>query len=217
MKGEIKMKKIVYFMIILVFFSACRKIEVKKDGNQISKSKISKRNLREEILREYKKWKGTKYKFGGVLKRKLLTFENGFVMIKKGQLFTLDTDKDTLGDETRIGLTYDKLAKSVKEGTRILIDDGKIDLRVAEIKGTKVICKVINGGTISDRKGVNLPNVQLSMPYISAKDYDDIVFGIKQGLDYIAASFVRSAQDILDIRKILDEHECKNIGIIAKR
>ena len=143
------------------------------------------------------------------------TLKNQKAELKKDQLFILTTD-EIEGDDTKVSVTYKELINDVEIGTTILIDDGLIEMVVTDIKGNDIICKVINGGIISDRKGVNLPNVQLSMPYISAKDYDDIVFGIKQGLDYIAASFVRSAQDILDIRKILDEHECKNIGIIAK-
>lgn len=147
---------------------------------------------------------------------RLKDFENGFVMIKKGQLFTLDTDKDTLGDETRIGLTYDKLAKSVKEGTRILIDDGKIDLRVAEIKGTKVICKVINGGKVSNHKSINVPNVDIPMPYLSEADKSDLLFGISQNVEYVAASFVRSGDDVKKLRKFLNDNGGKSIKIISK-
>ena len=89
---------------------------------------------------------------------RLKNFENGSVILEKGQTFTLDTDKDTLGNNTRIGLTYDKLAKNVSEGTSILIDDGKIAMKVIDIKGSSVICKVINGGKISNHKSINLPS-----------------------------------------------------------
>lgn len=147
---------------------------------------------------------------------RLKDFQDGAVFLKKGQLFTLDTDKETLGDENRIGLTYDKLAKSVKEGTRILIDDGKIDLRVAEIKGSKVICKVNNGGRVSNHKSINVPNVEIPMPYLSEADKSDLLFGIQENVEYVAASFVRSGDDVKKLRKFLNDNGGKSIKIISK-
>lgn len=147
---------------------------------------------------------------------RLKDFQGGAVFLKKGQLFTLDTDKETLGDENRIGLTYDKLAKSVKEGTRILIDDGKIDLRVTEIKGSKVICKVNNGGRVSNHKSINVPNVEIPMPYLSEADKSDLLFGIQENVEYVAASFVRSGDDVRKLRKFLNDNGGKSIKIISK-
>lgn len=147
---------------------------------------------------------------------RLKDFEGGSAMLKKGQLFTLDADKTKLGDETRIGLTYDKLAKNVKAGTKILIDDGKVELKVAEIKGTKVICKVINGGKVSNHKSINIPNVYIPMPYISETDKADLLFGISQNVEYVAASFVRDADDVKKLRKFLNDNGGSGIEIISK-
>ena len=93
----------------------------------------------------------------------------------------------------------------MKPGDSILIDDGLIGLKVEKIQGTEIHCVVINGGVISNKKGVNLPGVNVNMPFISKKDREDILFGIKEGFDFIAASFTRTAEDVLEIRKILDE------------
>ncbi len=147
---------------------------------------------------------------------RLKDFKGGSAVLKEGQSFTLDTDRETLGDSTRIGLTYDKLAKSVSEGTRILIDDGKIALKVAQIKGAKVICTVVNGGKISNHKSINIPNVSIPMPYLSPVDKEDILFGIEQKFDYIAASFVRTADDVRKLRKFLRDHGGEGMRIISK-
>lgn len=147
---------------------------------------------------------------------RLKDFENGSVILEKGQTFTLDTDKDTLGDNTRIGLTYDKLSKYVEIGTNILIDDGKIALKVTDIKGSSVICKVVNGGKISNHKSINLPNMSIPMPYISEADKSDILFGIEQKVDFIAASFVRTADDVKKLRKLLKDNGGERIRIISK-
>lgn len=147
---------------------------------------------------------------------RLKDFEHKFVTLKAGQTFILDTDQETPGNEQRIGLTYDKLAKNVSEGTKILIDDGKIALRVAEIKGSRVICTVINGGKVSNHKSINIPNVSIPMPYLSAVDKQDILFGIEQGMDFIAASFVRTAEDVKKLRKFLKDNGGQAIRIISK-
>ncbi len=143
------------------------------------------------------------------------TFKDGRVELKNGQKFTLTT-REVEGDDTIVSITYKELVEDVKVGTKILIDDGLISMRVEEISDTDILCVVENGGPVSDRKGVNVPNVSLSMPYVSEKDKSDIIFGIEQGFDFIAASFVRTADDILAIRDILSQHNCNFINIIAK-
>ena len=146
---------------------------------------------------------------------RLKDLEGGKAELKAGQLFTLSVG-DFLGNADRVAITYENLYKDVSVGDRILVDDGLIEMKIVQMDGTDIVCKVENGGMISNKKGVNVPNVELSMPYISEKDYADIVFGIEQGFDFIAASFVRTADDVLQIRKILEEHNCTNIHIIAK-
>lgn len=143
-------------------------------------------------------------------------FENGSIVLEKGQVFTLDTDKETLGDNFRVGLTYDKLAKYVEVGGTILIDDGKIGLKVTDIKGSSVICKVSNGGKLSNRKSINLPNMSIPMPYLSEIDKADIRFGIEQGVNFIAASFVRTGDDVKKLRKFLKDNGGSHIQIISK-
>nr|WP_295684793.1 pyruvate kinase [uncultured Lachnoclostridium sp.] len=142
-------------------------------------------------------------------------FESGKIELKKGQIFTLTTN-DIVGDETQVSITYKNLIRDIKNGVKILIDDGLIELKVFNITDTDIICEVLNGGTISNHKGVNVPGVELSMPFISKRDYEDIVFGIGQGFDFIAASFTRCADDIIQIRKILNEYNCNTVNIIAK-
>ena len=146
---------------------------------------------------------------------RLKELEGGKAELKEGQLFTLALG-DFVGDASRVAITYEDLHNDVKVGDRILIDDGLIEMKVVRLDDTDIVCEVINGGMISNKKGVNVPNVELSMPFISETDYSDIVFGIENGFDFIAASFTRTADDILQIRKILEEHDCKSINIIAK-
>ncbi len=146
---------------------------------------------------------------------RLKTFKNGKITLQAGQQFTL-TSRDVEGDESIVSVTYAGLPQDVSSGSHILIDDGLIDMEVVTLTDTDIICRVINGGVVSNRKGVNVPNTELSMDYISKQDYDDIVFGIENHFDYIAASFVRTADDILAIRRILKEHDCGWMKIIAK-
>ena len=146
---------------------------------------------------------------------RLRELKNGKAMLNAGQKFILTTE-EILGDENKVSITYKDLVKDVQAGSRILIDDGLIELGVEEVTDTEIFCHVVNGGMISNKKGVNVPNVDLSMPYISDKDYEDIVFGIENDFDFVAASFVRTADDILQIRKIFEEKNCHNINIIAK-
>lgn len=146
---------------------------------------------------------------------RLKSFKNGKVMLKEGQTFTLCTD-DVEGDDQMVSITYKNLPNDVNIGSRILIDDGLIELQVASIKNNKIVCIVNNGGEISNSKGVNVPNVELSMPYMSEKDKSDILFGIEQGFDFIAASFVRTADDVLEIRQILEHNGGRDIAVLAK-
>lgn len=142
-------------------------------------------------------------------------FKDGKVILNNGQHFTLTT-RDIEGDENAVSITYENLVNDVQVGTRILIDDGLISMHVESLTDTDIVCVVENGGPVSNHKGVNVPNVSLSMPYVSEKDRADIIFGIEQGFDFIAASFVRTADDILQIRDILSQHNCNFINIIAK-
>ncbi len=150
---------------------------------------------------------------GPEIRLKLL--KDGKAFLKAGQMFTLSIG-DELGDENGVCITYEDLYKDVKVGDRILIDDGLIEMTITAINGTDIVCQVENDGMISNRKGVNVPNVELSMPFINEKDYSDILFGIENDFDFIAASFTRTADDILEIRKILEEKNGNNINIIAK-
>lgn len=146
---------------------------------------------------------------------RLKDFKEGKVMLEKGQDFTL-TSRDLDGDASIVSITYTGLPHDVKPGDTILLDDGLIGLQVKETTDTDIICEVLNGGPVSNHKGVNVPNVSLSLPFISEKDRSDILFGIKNQYDFIAASFTRTADDILEIRKIFEEENCDTIGIIAK-
>lgn len=142
-------------------------------------------------------------------------FAEGKVLLEAGQEFTL-TSREVMGDRHISKITYDRLHEDIEVGGRILIDDGLIELKVKEIKDKDIVCDVINGGYVSNHKGVNIPGIHLNMPYMSEKDVADIMFGIKQGVDFIAASFVRSARDVLEIRNLLDDNGAKGINIIAK-
>ena len=145
---------------------------------------------------------------------RLRSFQNGPVQLKTGQSFTLTTD-DVPGDESRCSITYAQLPQDVKPGNTILLDDGLVRLTVLEATEREIRCRVENDGVMKDKKGVNVPGVSLSMPYMNQRDREDILFGIRQGFDFIAASFVRSAADIREIRHILDKNHSR-IRIIAK-
>lgn len=136
------------------------------------------------------------------------------VQLVEGQTFTLTTE-EIEGDETRVSISYPNLIYDIEIGTTILIDDGLIEMTVVDMTPTDIICQVKNGGTISSRKGVNVPGVHLTMPYISDKDRADILFAIEHDYDFIAASFVRTAADVEDIRKILNKYKSQT-KIIAK-
>ena len=142
-------------------------------------------------------------------------FVNGEEMLVDGQKFTLTTEAYE-GTKDKVSVTYKNLPKEVNKGNLVLINDGKIVIKVEETTETEVIGTVVHGGKISNHKGINLPNVDLTMPYISAQDRADIIFGIENDVDYIAASFVRTASDVLAIRQILEEKGNNEIKIIAK-
>ena len=146
---------------------------------------------------------------------RLETFENGKVQLKKGQTFTLVT-QSVVGNAERASITYPDLPRDIHEGTTILIDDGLVGMTVRSLTASEIVCIVNNDGVISDRKSVNVPDVDLSMPYLSAKDREDITFGVKNGVDFVAASFTRTAEDILDVRKLFSALGRTNVSIIAK-
>lgn len=126
------------------------------------------------------------------------------------------TTKDIEGTKKEVSITYKNLYKDVSVGQTILIDDGRICLKIKEISNEDIICKVLTGGLLTDNKGVNVPHVHIKMPYLSEKDKSDILFGIQNEVDFIAASFVRNKQDIIDLRAFLNRYECKHIKIISK-
>lgn len=140
---------------------------------------------------------------------------NKEVYLKQSSKITIK-NKTIIGNDKEFSITYKDLYKIVKKGNRILLDDGLIELNVIEVNNTDIICKVINSGNISSKKGVNLPDCEINMPSITKKDIEDIEFGIKHKIDFIAASFVKSADDIEKIKKILKKHKAENIEIIAK-
>ena len=136
------------------------------------------------------------------------------VTLKEGQTFTLTT-RDVVGDENMAHINYDGLDEDVAPGNKILIDDGLIGLDVVEVNGPDIVCQVVNGGELGEKKGVNVPNVKIKLPALTDKDKEDILFGIRQGFDFIAASFVRTADCIREIKQILEEHG-SNMRVIAK-
>ncbi len=181
------------------------------------------RRLREELKRPVAALLDTK---GPEIR--LMEFAEGKAELTDGQTFTLTTE-EIMGDASRVSITYKNLPNDIRPGNRILIDDGLIGMEVTSIRpvqGAKpgkdgkvpmdIVCRVTNGGPVSNKKGVNVPNVELSMPYISEKDYSDLLFAIENDYDFIAASFVRTADDVLAIRKILQKHGGEDINIIAK-
>ena len=145
---------------------------------------------------------------------RLGTFINGVEKLVSGQKFTL-TSREVEGTSEICSITYKELPRDVHVGGRIMLDDGLIGLRIDEVTDTDIHCTVENDGTIKTKKGVNVPGVHLSMPYMSKRDKEDLLFGIEQGFDLVSASFVRSAQDIMEIRHVLDEHNA-GMRIIAK-
>ncbi len=145
---------------------------------------------------------------------RLKDFKNGKTQLKAGQTFTL-TSRDVMGTDSEVAITYKELPNDCKSGMTILLDDGLIELKVEKVMDTDIVCTVVNGGPISDKKGVNVPGAELTMPYLSEQDRGDIIFGCEQGFDFVAASFVRTRADVEAIREILKEHNSQ-MKIIAK-
>jgi len=144
----------------------------------------------------------------GKFKEKIVTLENG-------NLFTL-VNEDILGDNEKVSVTYKELYKDIEVGRTILVNDGTIELKVEEIRNKDIICKIIHGGTLTNSKSINIPNLILNLPSITEKDIEDIKYGIRVGFDYIAASFVRKPKDVLAIREVLKQNGGEHIKIIAK-
>ena len=140
--------------------------------------------------------------------------KDGTVKLETGQSFIL-TNREVPGDNQEVQVSYPALPQEVKPGTIILLSDGLISLKVQDITPTDIICQVINGGELGERKGINVPGVRINMPFLSDKDRQDILFGIEMQVDFIAASFVRTAEDVLEIRRIMEQQDA-DIDIIAK-
>ena len=138
------------------------------------------------------------------------------VLLKAGQEFTLSTDQRIVGDNTVVAVTYQDLTKDLAVGNTVLLDDGLIELTVKRVTDTDVICDVMNTGELGENKGVNLPGVKVQLPALSPKDKGDLVFGCEQQVDFIAASFIRKKEDVLEIREHLKAHGGDNIRIISK-
>lgn len=151
--------------------------------------------------------KGPEYRIG--------TFKNGKVMLSDGDTFTFTTD-NVEGDAERVSVNYDGLASDLSIGDRVLVNNGLVIFEVKEIKGKDVVCEVVVGGELSNRKSMSFPNKVLKMKYLSEQDKEDILFGIENNVSFIAASFVSSKQDILDIKEFLTENGGENIEVIAK-
>ncbi len=137
------------------------------------------------------------------------------VVLKEGHKVILTTE-DVVGNSDKVSVSYKELPADVKKDATILIDDGLIALRVEEVSGSDIVCSVENGGELGERKGINVPNVSVNLPAITQKDKEDILFGIEQGIDFIAASFVRKPEDIMEIKDFLKEHNGSHIDVIAK-
>ncbi len=151
--------------------------------------------------------KGPEYRIG--------TFAEGKVQIPEGADFTF-TVEDISGDDTRVSVNYKQLNKDLKPGNIITVNNGMVKFEVSDIQGSEIRCKCLVGGTLSNRKSMSFPNKVMSGPYLSEQDKADILFGIRQGVDYIAASFVSCKQDVLDIRELLDANGGEDIEIVAK-
>lgn len=172
-------------------------------------------NLVKKLREEYKKQiaiildtKGPEIRTGN--------FSEEAVQLKEGQKFTIYCGEEVLGDETKCSVTYEELCEDVNAGDTILIDDGLVGLQVESIEKNKVHCIVKNSGEVSNHKGVNVPGVSINLPALTEKDKDDLLFGIEEGVDIIAASFIRKASDVLEIRKLLAKNDGSDIQIFSK-
>ena len=146
---------------------------------------------------------------------RIKTFKNGPVTLRDGDLFTLTTE-DIQGDETRVAVTYSNLTKELFPGDTVLINNGLVIMKVEEVKGNDVICRIQNGGVLSDRKSMNFPGKVLKQDFLSEQDKKDLLFGIENGVDFVAASFVSSKSDVQAMRDLLNANGGRDIDIIAK-
>ena len=146
---------------------------------------------------------------------RIRSFANGKIELAEGDTFTLTT-REVEGDNTIVSVTYSNLHNEVSVGTHLLIDDGLVDIEVTEIKGQDIICSVVTGGPLSNNKSINIPNTHISLPALTEKDKGDLKFAVENDFDFVAASFVRQASDVEEIRAVLDSHGGQHIGIIAK-
>lgn len=142
-------------------------------------------------------------------------FENNEITLKEGDSFAL-INEDIIGNEEKCTVTYKELYDDVKKGSRILINDGLVELEVTDIRGKDIYCTVLNGGTIGNNKGINVPGAKIHLPSLTEQDVADIKFGIRNEFDFIAASFVRKAADVIEIKKILEKNDGQGIKVIAK-
>ncbi|HAI9257913.1 TPA: pyruvate kinase [Escherichia coli] len=138
------------------------------------------------------------------------------VSLKAGQTFTFTTDKSVIGNSEMVAVTYEGFTTDLSVGNTVLVDDGLIGMEVTAIEGNKVICKVLNNGDLGENKGVNLPGVSIALPALAEKDKQDLIFGCEQGVDFVAASFIRKRSDVIEIREHLKAHGGENIHIISK-
>ena len=146
---------------------------------------------------------------------RIKTFENGPITLKKGDKFTLNT-QDVPGDQNQVSVTYENLHNELYEGCRVLVDDGLVELNVEKIEGTEIHCVVDNGGNLSNNKSINIPDVHIQLPSLTEKDREDLKFAVEQDFDFVAASFVRKASDVEDVRACLRSYGGDNIRIISK-
>lgn len=151
--------------------------------------------------------KGPEYRTG--------LFKNGQVTVTDGSTFTFTTD-EVEGDETHVSVSYKNLINDLTVGDIILVNDGLVRFRVDELKGNEAVCTTLTGGVISDNKSMNFPNHRMNNAFLSEQDKSDLLFGIENELDFVAASFVSNQQDVQDLRDFLDENGGENIEIIAK-
>lgn len=146
---------------------------------------------------------------------RITTFRNGESPLKQGDTFTLTTEPGW-GEDRKISVTYNRLHEEIRPGAHILLDDGLIDLQVREIRGRDILCTVVTGGVLSNNKSINLPDTNIALPALTERDLEDLAFGAEHGFDFVAASFVRSASDVNNIRKALEKVGGGDIRIIAK-
>ena len=176
-------------------------------GYEVSGSDMRESEIIERLIDE-----GANIYFCLLYTSRIGDFLNGSEILKKGDHFTLTSEK-CMGTLDRVSVTYKALPSQVETGTVILIDDGRVKLKVIQTTDTDVVCEVTEGGKVSNRKGVNIPNKSLDLEYISEADRNDILFGIKMDVDYVAASFVRSGKDVEALRKLLNDND----GDVYKR